>query len=88
MKISPKCRTKKLGMIYSISRSFCSFLIREGPIFGPKPGLGKSLRIFLYNLIEQNWARPLSAIFITDQNNLSPWVQGQSMTIGPLKQNV
>ena len=39
MKLSPKCRTKKLGMVYIILGSFCSFLNREGP----KSGLGKSL---------------------------------------------
>ena len=40
MKFSPKCRTKKLGIILG---SFCSFLIGKGPIFGPKSGVGKSL---------------------------------------------
>ena len=30
MKCSPKCRSKKLGMIYSILESFCSFLNWEG----------------------------------------------------------
>ena len=42
MKFSPKCRTKKLGMIYNtIFGSFAHFSIGKGPIFGPKPGLGK-----------------------------------------------
>ena len=43
MKFSPKCRTKKLGMIYNILGSFCSFCNWEGLLFCPKPGLGKSL---------------------------------------------
>ena len=42
MKYSPKCRTKKFGTIYTILGSFCSFLIRKGPVFSPKEGLGKS----------------------------------------------
>ena len=29
MKFSPKCRTKKLGMIYTFLGSFCLFLIWE-----------------------------------------------------------
>ena len=51
MKFSPKCRTKKLGMLYTILGSFCSFLNWEGgkgPIFGPKSDLGKSLIKRLY----------------------------------------
>ena len=36
MKFSPKCRTKKLGMIYIILGCFCSFLIGKGLKFGPK----------------------------------------------------
>ena len=48
MKFSPRSRTKKLGIIYTILESFYSFLNMEGadllpPIFGPKSGLGKSL---------------------------------------------
>ena len=45
IKFSPKCRTKKLGMIYTILGGFSSFLNCIGlwPIFGPKSGLGKSL---------------------------------------------
>ena len=31
MKFSPKFRTKKLGMIYTILGSFCSFFIGKGP---------------------------------------------------------
>ena len=42
-KFSPKCRTKKLGMIFTILGSFCSFLNWEGPMFGPKSSLRKSL---------------------------------------------
>ena len=30
MKFAPKCRTKKLGMIYTILGSFCSFFNWEG----------------------------------------------------------
>ena len=43
MKFPPKCRTKKLGMIYTILGHLAHFLIGMGPIFGPKSGLGKSL---------------------------------------------
>ena len=28
MKFTPKCRTKKLGMIYTIFESFCSFVLK------------------------------------------------------------
>ena len=49
MKFSPKCRTKKLGMIYTILECFCLyFLIGKETIFGPKSGLGKSLQISYY----------------------------------------
>ena len=34
MKFSPKCRIKKLGMIYTILGSFCSFLNLEGAAQG------------------------------------------------------
>ena len=40
VKFSPKCRTKKLGMQYTI---LSSFFICKVPIFGPKSCLGKSL---------------------------------------------
>ena len=36
MKCSPKCRTKKLGMIYTNLGSFCSFLNWEGPDILPQ----------------------------------------------------
>ena len=36
MKFSPKCRTKKLGMIYTILGSFCSFLNWEGADIWPR----------------------------------------------------
>ena len=36
MKFSPKCRTKKLEMIYSIWGNFCSFLNWEGGDIQPK----------------------------------------------------
>ena len=36
MKFSPQCRTKKLGMIYTILGSFCSFLNWEGTDIWPK----------------------------------------------------
>ena len=36
MKFSPKCRTKKLGMIYTIFGNCCSFLNREGAIIRPQ----------------------------------------------------
>ena len=51
MKFSPKCRTKKLGMIYTIVGSFCYFLNWKGAIYGPKSGLGKSL----YNVFTQGY---------------------------------
>ena len=43
MKFSPKCRTKKLGMIYTILGSFCSFLNWEGVGIRPQIVLGKAL---------------------------------------------
>ena len=43
MKISSKCRAKKLGMIYTILGSFSSFLIGKGSLFGTKLVLGISL---------------------------------------------
>ena len=43
MKISPKCRTKKLEVIYTILEVFADFLIGKGPILDPKSGVGKSL---------------------------------------------
>ena len=61
MKFSPKCRTKKLGMIYTIWEVFAYFLIWEvfacfligkGPIFSPKSGLGKSLTFLSYILLK------------------------------------
>ena len=45
MKFQPKCRTKKLGMIYTILGSFAHFLIGKWSIFGPKSALGKSLHM-------------------------------------------
>ena len=36
MKFSPKCRTKKLGMIYTILGSFCSFINWEGADIRPQ----------------------------------------------------
>ena len=47
MKFSPKCRTKKLGMLYTILVYFCSFLNGKGRLFSPKSGLGKSLILVL-----------------------------------------
>ena len=55
MKFQPKCRTKKLRMIYIILGSFCPFfLIGKGPIFRPRKilayghvGRVEILRIFL-----------------------------------------
>ena len=49
MKFSPKCRTKKLGMIYTILGSFCSFSNWEGANIRPQirlrkiPGMGDVL---------------------------------------------
>ena len=36
MKLSPICRTKKLGMIYTILEIFCSFLNLGGPQTRPR----------------------------------------------------
>ena len=36
MKFSPKCRTKKFGIIYTILGSFCSFLNWEGAVIWPQ----------------------------------------------------
>ena len=41
MKFSPKCRTKKLGMIYTILGSFCSFFNWEGADIRPQIIPGK-----------------------------------------------
>ena len=41
MKFSPKCRTKKLGMICTILGSFCSFLNWEGAAVWPQIRPGK-----------------------------------------------
>ena len=35
-RFSPKCRTKKLGMIYTILGMFCSFLNWEGADIRPQ----------------------------------------------------
>ena len=44
MKCSPKCKTKILGIIYTLFwELFTPFLIGKGPIFGSKSGLGISL---------------------------------------------
>ena len=58
MKLSPKYRTKKLGMIYTIFGSFCSFLIEEGMIFCPKSGIGESRRVkFCFIVYQQETTR-------------------------------
>ena len=36
MKFSSNCRTKILGVIYTILGSFCSFLNWEGAVIGPQ----------------------------------------------------
>ena len=56
MKFSPKSRTKKLGIIYTILGSFCSFLNWEGLIFGPKSGLGKSMIKLIYGESFQDYS--------------------------------
>ena len=40
MKFSPKCRTKKFGITFTILGSFYSFFNEKGSIIGPKSGLG------------------------------------------------
>ena len=44
MKFSPKCRNKKLGMIYTIFGSFCSPFNWEGAVIWLQSSLGKSLQ--------------------------------------------
>ena len=52
MKFTPRCKTKKFGIIYTILGSFYSVFNWDGPILGTKSGLGKSLDMVehaLYN---------------------------------------
>ena len=46
MKCSPNCRIEKLGMIYTILGSFCSFFNREGANIRPQIRLRKIPDIF------------------------------------------
>ena len=50
MNFSPKCRTKKLEIVYTFWEVFTHFLIEKEPIFGLKSGLGKSLLMY-YSII-------------------------------------
>ena len=43
LKFSPKCRTKKLGIIYTFGKFLLHYELERGSIFNPKSGLGKSL---------------------------------------------
>ena len=47
MKFSPKCRTKKLGMINTILRSFYSFFNWKGVDNGAKSGLGNPCKFVI-----------------------------------------
>ena len=47
MNFSPKCRTKKLGMKYTILGSFCSFLNWEWADIRPKIRPRKSLMLII-----------------------------------------
>ena len=49
IKFSPKCRTKKLGMIYTILGSLCSFLNWEGDNIRPQIGPWKIPGLNEYN---------------------------------------
>ena len=68
MKFAPKCRTKKLGMLYSILGRFCSFFNWEWANILPKSGLGESmwvcesLKIVIVNYLLN--ARPYTANYI------------------------
>ena len=55
MKFSAKCRTKKLGVVYSFWEVFAQFLIRKGPIIGPKSDPGKSLSLNLQKVHASLW---------------------------------
>ena len=48
MKFSPKCRTKKVGMIYTILGSFPSFFNWEWAVIRPQIRLGKA--VFYVNM--------------------------------------
>ena len=56
MKFSAKCR---LGIFFIIFGSFCSIFNYEGPIFGPKFGLGKSLSLYYLQMILWQTGRTL-----------------------------
>ena len=53
MKFSPKCRTKKWGVIYTILGSFCSFLNWEGTDILPQIRLRKPPEISFVNFIQE-----------------------------------
>ena len=50
MKLSPKCRTKKMGMSYTILGSFCSFLNWEGVYIWPQIRPRKIPEAVMYTL--------------------------------------
>ena len=59
MKFSPKCRTKKLGKIYTTLGIFCSFLNLEGADYLPQIRPRKFVCLFvllLYVPSQQLWS--------------------------------
>ena len=71
MKLSPKCRTKNWGMIYTNSGSFYFFLNWEGPIFSPKSGLGKSLQLSMKFILLINVKMPTIVGILTFMNKIN-----------------
>ena len=52
MKFSPKCKTKKFGILYTILGSFAHFSIGKGQIFDKKiPDLEKEKEALFYMFI-------------------------------------
>ena len=52
MKFSPKCRTKKLGMIYTIFGSFCSIRVGGGADIRPEIRLRKIPEMSYLNVLQ------------------------------------
>ena len=58
MKFSPKCRTKKLGMINTVLGSFCSFFNWEGTVIRPQIRPRKILDSYKINLLSrESWKK-------------------------------
>ena len=76
MKLSPKCRTKKLGMIYTILGSLCSFLNWEGAYIWPQISQGKYLGVGILGSrgLEILWPTCLNwSYFIQDKLKISAY---------------